>query len=64
MDHDEIYEDTWRDEENEWLPHVKKDVLSTVFCYARFMKCVEELTGFGMRNSFTLPYLANKNKQT
>ena len=34
MDHDEIYEDTWEDKENEWLPYLKNDVLSTAFSYA------------------------------
>ena len=36
MEHDEIYEDTWGEEEDEWLPYVKNDVLSTAFSYARY----------------------------
>ena len=60
MENDEIYEDTWEERENEWLPYVKKDVLSTAFCYARYTLGMEELTGFGMKNSLTLPSLANK----
>ena len=39
---------------------LKNDVLSTAFCYARYMKGMEELTNFGMKNSLTLPSLANK----
>ena len=35
-------------------------MLSTAFSYARYSKGVEELTGFGMKNSLTLPSLANK----
>ena len=35
-------------------------MLSTAFSYARCSKGVEELTGFGMKNSSTLPSLANK----
>ena len=35
LEHIEIYEDTWEARENEWLPYVKNDVLSTDFCYAR-----------------------------
>ena len=58
--HDEIYEDSWEEKENEWLPYVKNDVLSTVFCYARYTMGMEELTEFGMENSLTLPSLANK----
>ena len=60
MDHDEIYEDIWEEKENEWLPYVKNDALSTAFCYARYTMGMEELTGFGMKNSLTLPSLANK----
>ena len=60
MEHDETYEYTWEDEENEWLSRVENDVLSTAFCYARYTMGMEELTGFGMKNSLTLPSLANK----
>ena len=35
-------------------------MLSTAFSYARFSKGLEELTGFGMKNSLILPSLANK----
>ena len=35
-------------------------MLSTALSYARFSKRIEELTGFGMKNSSTLPSLANK----
>ena len=61
MNHDEIYEDTWEDKEREWLFYLKNGVLSTAFCYARYSKGMEELTGFGMKNSLTLPSLANKD---
>ena len=40
---------------------VKNDVLSTAFCYARYTMGKEELTEFGMKNSLTLPSLANKH---
>ena len=61
LEHDEIYEDTWEEKENEWLPYVKNDVLSTAFCYARYTMGMEIITKFGMKNSLTLPSLANKN---
>ena len=61
LEHDEIYENTWEEKENEWLPYVKNDVLSTAFCYARYTMGMEELTVFGMKNSLTLPSLANKH---
>ena len=61
LEHDEFYEDTWEARENEWLPYLKIDVLSTAFCYARHTMGMEELSNFGMKNSLTLPSLANKN---
>ena len=60
LEHDELYEDTWEAKENELLLYVKNEVLSTAFCYARYNMSVEELNGFGMKNSLTLPSLANK----
>ena len=60
LEHDEIYEDNWEEKENEWLPYLKNDVLSTAFSYARYSKGMEELTRFGIKNSLTLPSLANK----
>ena len=60
LEHDEIFEDNWEEKENEWLPYLKNDVLSTAFSYARYSKRMEELTGFGMKNSLTLPSLANE----
>ena len=60
LERDEIYEDTWEEKENETLPYVKNDVISTAFCYARYTMGVEELTNFGMKNSLTSPSLANK----
>ena len=60
LEHDETYEDTWEAKENEWLPYVKIDVLSTAFCFARYTMGMEEFKTFGMKNSLTLPSLANK----
>ena len=54
------YENIWKEKENEWLPYLKNDILSTVFSYARYSKGMGELTGFRMKNSTTLPSLANK----
>ena len=59
LEHDETFEDTWEARENEWLPYVKNDVFSTAFCYARYTMVLEELTGFGTKNSLALPSLAN-----
>ena len=50
----------WDEKENESLPYVKNDVLSIAFSYARYSKSLEELIGFGMKNSLTLRSLAKK----
>ena len=60
LEDDELYEDAWEARKNEWLPYVKNDVLSTAFCSARYTMGMEELTGFGMKNSLTLLSLASK----
>ena len=59
MDHDEIYEVTWQDKENECLPYRKNNVLSTACCYARHSKGMEE-NGFSLKNRLTIMSLANK----
>ena len=58
LEHDELYDDNWVGKENEWLPHLKTDVLSIAFYYARYSKGMEELTGFEMKNSLTSLSLA------
>ena len=45
--------------EHKWLPFLKNDVLSIAFCYATYSKGMEQITEFGMKNSLTLPSLAN-----
>ena len=35
-------------------------MVSSASIYARYSKGMEEITGFGMKNSLTLPSLANK----
>ena len=57
----EIFVVTWEAGGNEWLPYVKNDVLSTAFCYAWYTMGMEELTGFDVKNSFTLAILSNKS---
>ena len=44
LENDEIHEDNWEEKENEWLPYLKNDVLSTAFLYARYSKGMEGLT--------------------
>ena len=60
MDHNEVYSDTWKDKKLEWLPYVKKDVLCTAFSYAKYIKAMEEITGFSMKDCLSLPGLGWK----
>ena len=61
MNHDEVDSDKYKNKTNEWLPYVKNDVLRTVFSYARYMKTMEEMTGFSMKDCLSLPGLGWKN---
>ena len=61
MDHNEVYPDTWKDKKSEWLPYVKNDyVLCTAFSYARYIKAMEEIMGFSMKDCLSLPELGWK----
>ena len=57
MYHDGIDENNWRDKKDEWLPYVKYDVPCTAYSYARYIKAMEELTGFSMKDCLSLPGL-------
>ena len=54
-DHDEVFEDAWKNQPGEWLDFVKSDVLCTNLSYNIYSKSMEELTGFG-RKSFLISY--------
>ena len=56
----EISENTWESRGNELMTYVKNDVLSTTFCYDRYIVGIEEFTNFGMKNSLISSSLANK----
>ena len=63
LEHDEIFADNLEKKENELLSYLKNYVLSTAFSYARYSKGSKgmgELAGFAMKNSLTVPSLANK----
>ena len=60
INHDEVYSNTWKDKKSEWLPYVKNDVLCTAFSYARYIKAMEEITGFSMKDCLSLPGLGWK----
>ena len=40
---------------DEWLDYVKKDVLCTAFCYARYPKRMEAFAKFGVKKARTPP---------
>ena len=56
----EVCSDTRKDKKSEWLPYVKNDVLCTAFSYARYIKAMEEITGFSMKACLSLPGLGWK----
>ena len=60
MNHDDIDGDNYKDKKDIWLPYVKMDVLSTSYCYARYSKAMEEITGFSMKGCLSLPGLGFK----
>ena len=60
MNHDEIDENNWKDRKDEWLPHVKNDVLCTAYSYARCIEAMKEITGFSLKDYLSLPGLGWK----
>ena len=60
MDHGEITGDNYKNKKDIWLPYVKNDVLCTAYSYARYIKAMEEITGFSMKDCLSLPGLGWK----
>ena len=60
MNHDEITADNYKDKKDIWLPYVKNDVLCTAYSYARYIKAMEEITDFSMKDCLSLPGLGWK----
>ena len=58
--HDEVDGDNYKDKKAEGIDYVKKDVLCTVFSYARYCKAMGEITGFLMKDCLSLPGLGLK----
>ena len=69
MNHDEVDGNNYKDKINEWLPYVKNDVFCTAFSYARYIKAMEEITGFSMKECLNLPgvglkyFISSKTEQ-
>ena len=60
MNHDDIDGDNYKDKKDIWLPYVKNDVLCTAYSYARYIKAMEERTGFSMKDCLSPPGLGWK----
>ena len=60
MNHDEVYSDTWKDKKSEWLDYVNNDVLCTAYSYARYIKAMDEITGFSKKDCLSLSGLGWK----
>ena len=61
MNHDDIDGDNYKDKKEIWLPYVKNDVLCTAYSHARYIKAMEEITGFSMKDCLSPPGLRWKN---
>ena len=60
MDHNDIDVSNYKDKKDIWLPYVKNDVLCTAYSYARYIKAMEEITKFSMKDCLSLPGLGWK----
>ena len=60
MNHDDIDGDNYKDKKDVSLPYVKNGVLCTAYSYARYIKAMEEITGFSMKDCLSLPGLGWK----
>ena len=55
MNHDDIDGDNYKDKKDIWLPYFKNDVLCTAYSYASYIKAMQEITGFSMKDCLSLP---------
>ena len=60
MNHDEVDGNNYKDKKDEWLNYVKQDVLCTALSYARYIKSMQDITGFSMKDCLSLPGLGWK----
>ena len=60
MNHDDIDGNNYKDKKDVWLPYVKNDVLCTAYSYSRYIEAMKEITGFSMKDCFSLPGLGWK----
>ena len=60
MNLDDVDGDNYKDKIDEWLPYVKNDLSCTAFSYARYIKAMQELICFSMKDCLGLPGLGLK----
>ena len=60
MKQNEYDENNRMHKKDKWLPYVKNDVLCTAYCYAKYSKSMQEITGFSMKDCLSLPGLGLK----
>ena len=60
MDHDDNFEHTWKIQADEQLDYVEKNVFSTDFIYARFLRGTENTTGPAIKSCSILSSLSWK----
>ena len=52
--YEEVFADFWKDKKDEWIDYVKNDFLCTACSYAGYLKAMEDLTGFDMKDCLSL----------
>ena len=60
IDHTEIYEDTWQDQQPICEPYLRMDILTLAIIYARYSMNMQSITGSGMKDCLSLPSLGWK----
>ena len=55
MNYDDIDGDNYKDKKDIWLPFVENEVLFFAYSYAGYIKAMEKITGFAMKDCLTLP---------
>ena len=56
MNHDDMDGNNYKDKKDNLLPYVKNDVLCTAYSYARYIKAMEKITGFSMKDCLSLTW--------
>ena len=57
MNHDEVFEKTWRNQTCERLDYVKSDVSCTTFDYARYSNGMKKIAALGSKDCFNFSFI-------